>query len=432
MTDLGRKQGVEEMLTAWMDGAAPSQAPTRLLEDTFVQTMKTDQLRAFPWHRPLLGAGRAFGGGSRARIALVLVGALLVVIVAGLGGGGPRQPSPSAGPSGSSPVPSPTPTLIPTQRPRPTGVPAQTTAPLPPSTSITAEATVPEPDLLGFETDGTLLWALVPGRIDRIDPSTNTVTGSVPVGKTTDLFNGLAVNADGLWATEWYSATLYRVDPATLTVVASIPAGLAPKGILANADGVWVADTHGGAVLRIDPATNTVIASAEVGPLGNSGPNWLASGLGSIWVDIPNDFSIVRIDPVTNTVQARIDVPEGFTACGGLAIGTDVAWVGGCDASAALGRIDPRTNAPLTVVPLPGHGGPTYIGGALWVSVDTGDASTGMLVRIDPATNTVNRVLVPDRPFGGGGGIVVVGGSVWVSDGYNGVALRFPLAAFAG
>ncbi len=422
MTDQRADRHIQQGLTSWMESAAPTQAPTRLLEGTFAQTMKTAQARVYPWNR--------LGGGSQARVALILIGALLVVAMAALLSSGSRQtPGPTPG---SSPIPSPTPTLIPTQRPRPTGQPVQTTAPLPPSTSITAEATIPEPDLLGFQTDGTLLWALAPGRIDRIDPSTNKVTGSVPVGKTTDLFNGLAVNEDGLWATEWYSATIYRVDPATLTVVASIPVGLAPKGILANAEGVWVADTHGGAVLRIDPATNTVIATIEVGPLGNSGPNWLASGLGSIWVDIPNDFSIVRIDPITNAIQATIDVPDGFTACGGFAIGTDVAWVSGCDASAALGRIDPGTNAPVTVVPMPGTGGPTYIGGALWVSVDTGDASTGMLVRIDPATNTIDRLVAPDQPFGGGGGMVVLGESVWVTDGYNGVVLRFPLAAFSG
>ena len=85
--------------------------------------------------------------------------------------------------------------------------------------------------------------------------------------------------------------------------------GSALKGVLATADAVWIADTHAGTVIRIDPKTNKVVATIPVGPAGTSGPNWLASGLGSIWVDIPNNSTVVRIDPVTNRIQATIPTP---------------------------------------------------------------------------------------------------------------------------
>ena len=50
----------------------------------------------------------------------------------------------------------------------------------------------------------------------------------------------------------------------------------------------------------------------------------------------------------------------------------------------------------------------TLINGAPWVSVDLGSADAGYLGRIDPATNLVDRVLVPGGgAFGGGGDIVV-------------------------
>jgi DNA-binding beta-propeller fold protein YncE len=293
-----------------------------------------------------------------------------------------------------------------------------------------AGASIPVPDLLGWEIDGPQLLGLVPGSIDRIDLATGRVTGSVRIGLPTNLWNGFAMNDAGLWATEWESGTLYHVDAATLTLVASIPAGFAPKGVLANADGVWVADTHFGQVLRINPATDKVAATIEVGPTGPSGPNWLAQGLGSIWVDIPNNGTVVRIDPVTDEIQATIPTVKNFVACGGLAIGTDAVWVSGCDSSAAIGRFDPSTNLPVTAVAMPGHGGPTLINDVPWVSLDTGDESSGLIVRIDPATNTIDRVLVPDVPFGGGGGIAVVGQFVWVHDYSHGVLLRFPLAAF--
>jgi streptogramin lyase len=69
--------------------------------------------------------------------------------------------------------------------------------------------------------------------------------------------------------------------------------------------------------------------------------------------------------------------------------------------------------------------------GIPWVSVDTGDATSGFLVRIDPATNAIDRVLVPGTTFGGGGDIVVAFGSVWVVDGYNNSVIRLPQSAFA-
>ncbi len=62
---------------------------------------------------------------------------------------------------------------------------------------------------------------------------------------------------------------------------------------------------------------------------------------------------------------------------------------------------------------------PTLIDDAPWVSVDRGSADLGLLVRIDPATNSIDRVLAPGPTFGGGGDIVVADGSVWVSDGWQ-------------
>ena len=420
MNELQRNQEVERALNAWMDGAAPTQVPSRLLEGTFAETMRSKQARTYVWDRIALDRPSGFLGAPLARglIVVALLAALALALALAGGGSGP-----TVAPSGAA-----TPSLPPTLPPIPS-VPIPTVL-LPAPVSITSDTSLTVPDLVGFEMDGTQLWGLVPGRIDRIELATGRVTGTVSIGSPTDLFNGIARNDDGLWATDWDNATLYRVDEVTFREVAAIPAGLAPKGVLANADGVWVADTHDGKVLRVDPATNTVIARISVGPTGNNGPNWLASGLASIWVDIPNDRSIVRVDTVTDAVQARLASPDLMTACGGLAIGTNAVWVSGCDASAALGRLDPVTNTPVLAVELPGHGGPTLIDDKPWVSVDTGGPTGGYLVRIDPATNTIDRVLMPDSPFGGGGGIVVVAGSVWVHDGYNRVLFRFPLAAF--
>jgi hypothetical protein len=62
-----------------------------------------------------------------------------------------------------------------------------------------------------------------------------------------------------------------------------------------------------------------------------------------------------------------------------------------------------------------------------WTVVDHGGPDTGQ-VAIDPATNTIDRVLVSATQRGGD--IVVIGDSVWVLDGSNNRILRMPLSAF--
>jgi len=409
---------IDQALTGWMDRVAPDRAPTRLLEGTFARTMRTGQARVYPWHRVPVGRLGRTAAGSGARIALVALVVLVVLAtVVGLAGGALRLTAPSLASPTPTPSPSPSPTI---------------SSSLPAPISVTPEATVPVNGPIDLVADGPAIWAMAPGRLDRIDPSADAVTASVALGSTADLYNGLAANAAGLWATDADTALLYRVDPATLKVAAKIPVGRSPKGVLATADGVWVADVHGGTVLRIDPVTNKVAATTTVGPTGNSGPNWLASGLGSIWVDVPNNGTVARIDPVTNKVQAAIKTPDNVTPCGGLAVTTEAVWVTSCSAATVVARIDPTSNTVVATVDLGGFGfNPTLINGVPWISVDTGAADSGMLVRIDPVTNTIDRVLVPSVRFGGGGDIVVAAGSVWVVDGYNDSVIRLPLEAFA-
>jgi streptogramin lyase len=342
----------------------------------------------------------------------------------GLSGGGLRLAvAPTASPTA-------TPTATPTPRPERT-LSVEPSQALPSPITVTATGFVDVSQPIALAAFGGVLWDLAAGRIDRIDPRTMAVTGSVDLGAETSQYNGLAVDADGVWATDSDVPVVYRVDPATLERT-TLTAGLAPKGVVATDAGVWVADVHGGAVLRIDPATNTIIDTTDVGPTGPSGPNWLASGLGSLWVGIPNNGLITRIDPVTGEIQDTIMTPPGFTPCGDLAVGTAAVWITGCSVNGRIARVDPATNAVVATVDLGGYGfQPTLINDRPWVSVDTGSPTAGMLVRIDPATNIVDRVLTIGAGFGGGGDIVVADGSVWVVDGYHGRILRLAMADFA-
>lgn len=417
MSDLRTDRDVEQTLSAWMDHVAPTRPPTRLLEGTFAETMRTRQLRSFPWPMTVWsGAPGRTATLSRAVMLLLVLGLLIALLAAvGLLGGGVRP--------AVAPLPGATPTFNPTAS-------SSGSSALPAAISVTPDDTIPVQGVQDIVAGGQSIWALAPGRLDRIDPGPDTVADSVPIGSTSDLYNGIAANAAAVWATNWTTAKLARVDPVTLKVV-QIAAGLAPKGVLATADGVWVADTHDGSVLPVDLDTNKVGKGIMVGPAAASGPNWLASGLGSLWVGVPNNNSIVRVNPGTRAIEASITSPVGTSPCGGLAVGMAAVWITSCSGSTTMARIDPTTNRAATTVEMGGYAyNPTLINDAPWISVDRGSASLGLLVRINPVTNRIDRILDPGPAFGGGGDIVVAAGSVWVSDGWNNRVLRLPLEAF--
>ena len=423
MSERRTDRELDAILDGWMDEVAPDRAPARLLEETFARTMTSRQAGVYPWHKVGHGLPRLTLGGSRA--VLIVTVLALVIIAAGLalgpGGGQEVVPSQPASPSPTieprSPSPSP-----------PFAVIASPSAPDP--TLVEAEASVAVDRPFAMTWDGEALWVLAEdGRLVRIDPATNDVTDTVPLGGASELYNGLSADPDSVWATRWTPGLVYRIDTVTRSITAQIETEFA-KGVLVSDGAVWVANTHDGAVTRIDPATNTVAEVITVGPIGNSGPNWLASGLGSIWTGIPNASRVVRIDPVTNVIQASIPIPSAATPCGGIAVGDDAVWIPSCDGSNWLTRIDPTSNAVSAIVDMGGRGFlPLIVNGLPWISVDRG-ADPASIVRIDPATNQFDRVLSPGDGFRGGGDMVVAAGSLWVLDGASNRVLRLPLSAF--
>jgi virginiamycin B lyase len=408
---------ISVVLAAWMNDAAPRSIPVPVLEDSFARTMSSRQVRAYPWQRV---AGPVPRPRHITGFALVATAALLVAALAfgALGGGFGIAPAPN---------PTPSPTAIPT----PTAIPSPSPSPFP-ATPIVPTASVAVVGAQSLATDGTVVWLLSEtGSVARIDPATNTAGAGVQTGGTTDLYNGISVDVNGVWVTDWDTRTLFRIDPTTSKVAATIEVGLAPKGVLATGSAVWVADTHDGKVYRIDPATNKVVATITVGPTGTSGPNWLANGFGSIWTSVPNASAVVRIDPKTNAVQATIKIPVEVTACGGFAFTETDVWMPSCGGGRTMARIDPATNV-VAGIPRPDGAAstPAVIDGAAWVSLDTTPTVPGYLARLSSEQDAVDLALSPGSDFGGGGDLVVAAGSAWVIDGGHDRVLRLPLTGF--
>jgi len=403
-------RGVGPILTSWMAAVAPERAPERLLEESFARTMTTRQLRVFPWHRRS-GARSSIGDRSRLLLA-ALVGIVAVAIGAGLL---PRSPIDNGGGPSPSPVvsPSPSPSF---------GGPS-----FPPAVTVEPTASIPVEAPLALASDGTTIWLFTAnGDLLRIDPKTNSIAASVKLDLTPDEFQGLAGNDSGLWVTKWSTHEVLRFDPLTLRAVTSIDTVTMSKGVLLSGETLWLANTRGGSVDRIDTATNTIATTISVGPVGPSGPNWLAQGLGSIWTSVPNIGSVVRVSAATNKVEATIQISAPATPCGGLAAGSTAVWVSSCDGSDFVAQIDPSTNTQVGEVDLGGRGYTfALVDDRAWISPEG-----GQLVRLDPVGHVVDRVIAPGAGFSGGGDVVVAAGSLWVLDGVAGRLLRLPMDAF--
>ena len=137
------------------------------------------------------------------------------------------------------------------------------------------------------------LWAITgyeSDTIERIDPKTNAVVETIPlgrIGETTGWRYRMAVGEGAIWVLA--PASLWRIDSTTKRFVGSVPLGHSEEGSsVATGDGaVWVAKPDG-ILLRVDPDSQTVAKTIPLGTLIYPADPWdaLAVGEGSVWVAV--------------------------------------------------------------------------------------------------------------------------------------------------
>jgi DNA-binding SARP family transcriptional activator len=168
-----------------------------------------------------------------------------------------------------------------------------------------------------------------------------------------------------------------RIDERGQKVESYVAVGRRPVALAVGAGGVWVANADDGTVDRLAPATGKLVATIGIG----ADLNDIAVGFRSVWVADGNDGTVTRIDPSLNQKQATI--PLGKTTLAPtpvfyLAVDSHYVWATRGD---QLVRIDPATNRVdrrLTV------GTPTGLAtgeGSVWVTTQA-----ERLLRIDPGT----------------------------------------------
>ena len=118
------------------------------------------------------------------------------------------------------------------------------------------------------------------------DNEANNVTRIDPTGLQTSTAvngpSGIAVGAGGVWVADSQDDAVVRIDPTTQSVTRTIAVGRTPAGIAIGAGSIWVADSGDGTVTRIDPRTNRVLARIPVG----GSPQAITIANGRAWVTV--------------------------------------------------------------------------------------------------------------------------------------------------
>jgi YVTN family beta-propeller protein len=263
-----------------------------------------------------------------------------------------------------------------------------------------------------------------PTWVTRWVTPTNPMTRETPTIALPAAPTRLAVTEDAVWVLTPADNSLVRIDPATNQVVATIPVGRAPSGLAVGAGAVWVARHSDGAVARIDPATNRVVATISVG----RAPGAMTVAGGVVWVALPDNGGLGRIDPASNR-STLVRVPR---CCDGeLAAGEGALWVAN-QVDGTLVRVDPATGqvAARILLPRTTEHRPHQVAvgeGAVWVtSAGTRRGTANLLWRVDPASNQLSGTLDLGPTSAGGipNSVAAGHGAVWLGGMTKGSIVR--------
>jgi hypothetical protein len=257
------------------------------------------------------------------------------------------------------------------------------------------------------------------GRLLRIDPATDRVAATAPVGPEP---SAVAVGAGRVWVTTSADDGLWRIDPGTLRVL-RIAANVNPVGVAINGGTAFVANDISpgpppvGSVTLIDATsgdTLAVVPTAGASAIANGAGVWLINAAKWPWAG-----EVLRVaEPAAHAglIVQSIPIPgpspdeENSGEPTGVAIGEGGIWVLGDALERTLWRIDPGAGRIEATIPLPFVPRSVVAGaGAVWVTAQLDD----IVARIDPARKRiVARIRVGREPTG----VAIGDGSVWVAD----------------
>ncbi|MCC7018087.1 MAG: glutamine cyclotransferase, partial [Rhodospirillales bacterium] len=117
----------------------------------------------------------------------------------------------------------------------------------------------------GTAFDGKHLYQIAEARIDKIDPATGQVVGSIPApGQGRD--SGLAWAEGSLWVGQYRDRRIYQIDPATGAVKRTIESNRFVTGVTWVDGELWHGTWEGDEsdLRRIDPESGAVFERLEM------------------------------------------------------------------------------------------------------------------------------------------------------------------------
>ena len=199
--------------------------------------------------------------------------------------------------------------------------------------------------------------------------------------------------------TSFDSGTVSRIDPATRRVAEEIKASGGGTADTAVGEGsVWVASWS---------------------PEGNSNPSEEDYERGTL-PEPSEDAMLARINPASDKAVSEIPVENSAIEGGASSVAVDdetgAVWV--TSVNARLLRVDPGTNEVVAGLDVGDYSFEVGAGaGAVWtsseVNVNSANAYTNRLTRVDPASNTISGCLERDNASG----LAFEVGVVWLGSG---------------
>jgi streptogramin lyase len=284
-----------------------------------------------------------------------------------------------------------------------------------PPAPVAARVPVPgKPRQLVADADG--LWVVSDTGLHQIDPATNNVVVSVPVGPPNADLGGLGLSATAAWVPQERSRLLWRVDRTTNRVRGRVDLGqvlYGPVGVATQGDTVWVAccglkygARPAGTLLRVDGRRGEVTGRVAV----PEGPLAVVAGQDGVWVGTA-EGSLLRVDPVAAKVVARVAPPDPRGRIQALSLEPGVLWVADTGAG-AIRRFDLATGRFTLAVTAPAPRNLAAGADGAYVVTDLNQ----LLSRVDDRTGRRGRPL-PLAQLGGVRGIAVGPDAVWVTTG---------------
>ena len=209
-----------------------------------------------------------------------------------------------------------------------------------------------------------------------------------------------------------------KVNPATDEVVGTIP--INADGVAFGEGAVWATVVRGGlgafvrhSVVRVDPRTNEVTTVGRPGPPEQEFPNAsfqgrLATGDGAVWYAIHTQLSspgaIERID-IRTGVPRTIRLPG---PADGVVVGAGAVWVRSNGLNAAVLELDPNTGKLRHQGSVVAADAIAASGSNVWIT----DASDNLVIKLDP--NGAQSAVV-ENGITGPEAIAATDQAVWVA-----------------